>query len=197
MARSRTAVSTTRHLTVAKDTGEAVEAVPCPFCETGEEHPEHCELMRGMVAEIKSLARRLEQLRRDIAAEQRAAANRPLIEELHAYWQEQTGHPKKPLSSDRHKSIDDLLRLWSREQIMCMCVGLGQYPWEAYGERFAERPNAKAKERVEWDFIAAKAKRAELAGIMGAKWLKAQGLPLPAPRPEGEAPELRVVDGRP
>lgn len=192
-------MSTERHLTVAKDTGEATEAVPCPFCETGEEHPEHCIVMAGLVADVKSARATIEKLRRDMEKERRAAPERRLVEELHAFWQEQTGHPKMPLSGDRHDSIVALLRIYSREQIMCMCVGLGQFPWEAYGERYAEEPGGrlagKAKVRIEWDFIAAKAKRAELAGIMGARWLKAQGLPLPAPRPAEDGPDLRAVDG--
>jgi hypothetical protein len=181
-------------LVAVDDNGEV--APPCHYCQTGEEHPETCLEVQGLVREVKSLTTRIRNMERDRDAEREQHPQRATVEELHEFWQKRCRHPKAELR-DRHDHWASLLKDYSRERIMCMIVGMGAYRFEQYGRRFAEEAPGRTR-RDEPEYLAAKAKRQDDLALLGWRWLRENGEELP-PVPEAklkavknEAPPARV-----
>jgi hypothetical protein len=172
-------------LVAVDDNGEV--APPCHYCQTGEEHPETCIEVQGLVREVKSLTTRIRNMERDRDAEREQHPQRATVEELHEFWQKRCRHPKAELR-DRHDHWVSLLKDYSRERVLCMIVGMGEYPYEMYGERYAEKAPGRTR-RDEPEYLAAKAPRQDKLAVLGWRWLRENGEELPAP-PE---PKLREV----
>lgn len=176
MARARTHL---RPVEVHQDTGEVVpQAWELDHAVAVQEVIALLEDKKALGHVVAKLQQRIEAMERDKEAEREAAPNRALIEEVHAWWKQRCRHPNAKLRADRFDAWESLLRDYTREQVMWMVVGLGEYPWEAYGERYAEKAQGRTR-RDEPEYLAARSPRQEKAGRLGYLWMRDRGEALP------------------
>ena len=145
-------MSAARHLRAVDTNGQLVEDVtPVPS--------EIAALTQQLVDAQRKIAALKGQLTQLKSVHPRADDITDVLE----HWQVACKHPncEIPLDGKRAEYVAKMLKTFTVEDLKAACEGAGKFPYEEYGERYAEPGGPKRKKRTDIDHILANEVRVE------------------------------------